>query len=231
MKARLKKSLAWLALMFTFIPTSWAGDTWCFSPHIGIDYKHWGMDGKVSPSFERMFPEVNAAGALYIGTRINKFFGIDFGYERSTTEDKWYTFEETTNFFGSTSNVNDRTHIKTNMQAWYLSGLFYWEMIPHLELVLHAGLVSLHPKSSIMYYPAGQPLPLEFSFKTKSKWAGRFGLGVQYLFLCHFGARAIMTWDQTSRINYVGRDHNQSYLDIKPYKNALSFNLGLFAEF
>lgn len=230
MKTRLIKTLASLVLLFT-AQTAVAFYDWCFQPHVGIDYKYWGVEAKKGPTtYEYLFPDLTRAGTIYIGTRINKLWGIDFGYDRSSTKDKWHAFEQPSAAFGAPSNVGDTTEIDMRLEAWHLSGLFYWEMIPNLELVLHAGIVSLQPKSRILYYPLGGA-PVEMRFKTESKWAGRFGFGAQYLFPCILGVRALLTWDQTSRINYLGLNHQLSTLDIKPYNNALSFNVGVFAEF
>lgn len=228
-KSILKSSV--LALACIASSTASALD-WVFEPHIGADYKFWQLEPKREDAtnyFEKTFPDVSRAGTIYIGTRINKVWGIDVGWDNSTTTEKFRLYDSQDFIFDQFSNPGDGVHTDMKLSAWYLSGLYYWEVLCNFELVFHAGIVSLQPKSSIIYYPVNAPVR-ELSFKTESKFAGRFGFGAQYKFFKYFGARALVTFDNTSRINFVGRNQSNIDFDIRPYKNSTSYNIGLFAE-
>lgn len=206
-----------------------------FTPHLGIDYKFWQVEPKQSDAgadFTKVFPDITRAGTLYVGTRINKVWGIDFGYDRSSQKHKWRTYDTQQLVFGQPATIGDASQVDVRLAAWYLSGLFYWEVYQNLEIVFHAGAGWLQPKTTVIYYPvATGSQPVELSFKEESKVSGRFGFGMQYLFLDHFGVRALVTFDQTRRINYVGTNQNVVSFDISPYKSATSYNVGIFAEF
>ncbi len=207
---------------------------WCFNPHIGADFKHWGVDADfkdASRDYRSTFPDITAAGTFYIGTRINNNFGIDVGYDRARSKDKFRSYSQNQVIFGSLTNPGDTTQVDMELDAWWVSFLFYWEFYRNLEFVAHAGVASLQPKSTIIYYPVNPAAgPIDLQFKTRSKASGRFGFGLQYMFFKYFGARALVTWDSTSRINFVGNNQTNTPFDISPYKNAASFNVGLFAE-
>ncbi len=204
-----------------------------FVPHVGADYKFWQVEPKTdgaSNNFIHTFPDLTRAGSFYIGTRINKNWGVDIGYDHSSKKNKWRSFDTTDFIFDQASVIGDASQVDMRLTAWYLSGLYYWEFYPNFEAIFHLGLASLQPKSTIIYYPVNAA-PVELRFKLESKASARFGLGLQYLFLGNFGVRALVTFDQTGRINFVGSNQNNAPFDINPYKSSTSYNLGFFAEF
>lgn len=210
------------------------------TPHAGADFKYWQIDPKSNyanvnqnSDFTNIFPDITAAGNFYVGTRINKIFGIDFGYENAMSKDKFHVFNGSEQYFNDFENAGDATAINFDISAWYGMFLFYWEVYPNLELIAHAGLASLQPKAKINYTLSGNAI--ELRQKTQSKWSGRLGLGAQYSFLAwrdfNFGIRGLVNWDQTSRIDMIGFDEDNGPFVIKPYKNATSWHIGGFVEY
>src|SRR5690606_16596494 len=187
------------------------------TPHVGADFKYWQIKPKSNyaninqfSDFRNIFPDMTSAGNFYVGTRINKIFGIDFGYENALSKDKFHIFNGNEQYFNDFENAGDATSVHFDISAWYGMLLYYWEVHPDLELIAHIGLASLQPKSNIKYYLSGTPIDLRFN--TKSQWSARIGLGAQYSFMTYrrfnVGVRALVNWDQTSRINFIGYDED-----------------------
>lgn len=236
MKAKLNLAIVLSLLTLSIISVAKADrSNICITPHIGIDYKFWQMEPRQSDSvadYSKVFPDITRAGTIYIGTRINKVWGIDFGYDHSAKKDKWRTYDTDNLVFGQPAAIGDASEVTMRVTAWHLMGLFYWEVYKNIELVFHAGAAWLQPKSTVIYYPVASPgFARELSYKEESKVSGRFGLGAQYLFLRNFGVRALIIFDQTRRVNLVGTNHNTVAFDISPYKSSTSYNVGFFAEF
>ncbi|HET9843707.1 MAG TPA: hypothetical protein VFP93_03510, partial [Gammaproteobacteria bacterium] len=153
-------------------------------PHIGADYKFWEIKEKqldFTRDYFSIFPYMSRAGTLYVGTRINKIWGLDFGYDRSVRKDEFHSYDSPgalTPVFGDTPVLGDAIQTDFRIEAWHLSGLFYWEILKNFELVFHIGVASLQPKSTVLYYHAALPNdPIDLRFQLKSKWVGRFGFG------------------------------------------------------
>jgi opacity protein-like surface antigen len=215
--------------------SSFASQAAYWSPHIGVDYKYWGATPRADSSasgvrdFPRLFPKINHAGNIYVGTRVNGNFGFDIGYEQSEEAGRSVTFDGQLAIFGDPETVGDSANVKTNLKAGHLDALLYWEVYKDFELTFMLGLAYLKPDAEILYYSNTSPL---FSLdKVKSQWVGRFGFGAQYNPIPCIGLRALVHFDGTQRIEYIGNDEDGAPYDIKPYKSATSFYVGAVYSF
>lgn len=198
-----------------------------WSPHLGADIKYWNIEPKfgVNYDYDLLFPEVTKAVNLYVGTRINGYFGIDIGYEQSAHKKSGRVFDGTEIFFVSQEAIGDAANIEMRLHALHLDLNFYWEVAKHFELNFMMGLLYLHPDTHIMHLTDGTWL--EFRNKSDEKWTGSFGLGAVYTPIPYISIRALVAWDQTQRINYLGFDEDNQYYDLHPYKHATTFNFGI----
>lgn len=203
-----------------------------WSPHVGADYKNWGLEPGVNATqtvtgtdYERIFPRVTNAYRLYAGSRINGFFGFDVGYEESTRRQQSYTFVAGDVFFVNPENQGDASNVTVRLKDFYLDINFYWEVFRSFEIIFMGGVAFLHPDIHIYHLTNGTWL--EFRNDSEMKTMGRIGIGAQYNVLPCLGIKFLINGDPGIRINQVGFDQNNNWYSITPYKTAVSVSLGI----
>jgi hypothetical protein len=205
-----------------------------WSPHIGVDFKYWGIDP--SESYKELYPKIDNAINIYVGTRINGFFGIDVGYEQSMNKDKTKVFtgnglEEP---FVNIEMPGNSSAVQVRLRDIHVDFNFYWNVVRNVEIMFMAGIVFLSPDTHIQHLQAvAGPLPttlgtwIEYRNESRNKPMGRIGIGAQYDLTQCLGIKAMFTFDPVKRINDVGYDENQQLFDIHPYTHSTAFNIGL----
>lgn len=203
-----------------------------WSPHIGVDYKYWGVrsgDNDQWPAATSLFPNIDHGFNVYIGTRINGNWGIDIGYERSEKKEGETVFDGSKLIFSTPGASGDQARVTNQLRAWHLDGSFNWEVVDALELVFMGGVAYLTPYTAIEYFTTGSNL---FTVeKVKSKWVGRLGFGLQYNPVPCIGLRALVHFDGTQRLEYIGNNVDSTPYDIRPYKSATSYYVGALYSF
>jgi hypothetical protein len=212
---RILSSVALLVAPFT-------AEAACWSPHIGAEYKYWGVTAR--DYAYPIFPRLNNAANLYIGTRINGFFGVDIGYEDSENKHKTHVFEGIERPFIEIEREGDSTMIDLRLHAFHGDLNFYWEVVEAFELIFMMGIANIYPKTHINRLTDGT----WYEFKNKSDpfWVGRFGFAAQYNPIPCFGIKASVTFDAIQRLRYRGFDQYENIYDLNPYNKATSFGLG-----
>lgn len=208
-----------------FLPSIVQGAYW--SPHLGADFKYWNAEPAIGPEsdFNLLFPKIGRAANIYVGTRINGYFGVDFGYEQSSKSKNYKVFDGTEIFFVSQEAAGDAATVDLRLHALHLDFNFYWEVARRFEIDFMLGLLYLHPATHIMHLTDGNWL--EFRNRTQEKWSGTYGIGVVYTPIDAISIRALFNIDQTKRINYVGFDQNNQFYSISPYTTAKAINVGV----
>lgn len=224
------KKLTGIGLLFSLL-TSFSANALYLSPHAGVDWKYWGArpNNDMPLPADHTFPPITNAFSFYLGTRINGFFGLDVGYDQSTTKEESRVFNGQQTFLQPVPEpIGNSSTVRTRFKAWYMHGIFYWQAMPkvapEVELLGLLGISTLKPDTHIYYVTGGQRV--EIIQNTKSKASARIGLGLQYNPFWFVGLRAMVIWDQTKRVNYLGVDQNQTPFDLSPYKSAASYHLG-----
>ena len=120
--AKLSRWLVSLACLATPL-VSQAATYW--SPHIGADYKYWGVH--TSDFYEEVFPRMDNAFDVYVGTRINGFFGVDVGYEKSINVMKTHVFDTDDIIFAEAETPGNSTMIDLRLRSLYAEMNFYAE--------------------------------------------------------------------------------------------------------
>jgi hypothetical protein len=188
---------------------------------------YWGVEPY--DQLEEIFPRINKAGNIYVGTRINGFFGIDIGYEQSTLKRKSKVFNGTEIIFVNQENAGDATNVTVKLWGPHVDFNFYWEVVKRLELMFMAGVAAITPDTHIYHLTDG--VWLEYHNTSEQKIMGRFGLGAQYNIVPCFGIKFLVSWEPSIRIDEVGYDQNFNFYDIHPYKNATTYKLGFVYSF
>lgn len=223
-----------LSLVPFLFPLATQAAIW--SPHIGADYKYWGVKPAIEESlfvdYEKYFPKITNTLNFYAGTRINGYFGVDFGFEQSIRKDKTRVFDDEDRLFvGSDENAGDSSFVDVRLKAWHMDLNFYWEVYRRFELIFMMGAAYMENQTHIFFTQDGTQYELTRNPKADSKWLGRFGFGAQYNFTPCFGVKGMVSFDPTRRINYLGFDPDEIPFDIHPYGQAVSFLAGVVYSF
>lgn len=227
----LPRWLTTLALIASPLATQ-ATTYWTYwSPHIGAEYKYWGVTtGRESP-YEQIFPRIDNAFNLYVGTRVNGFFGVDVGYEACPSETKTKVYEGGEIIFAEAELPNNSSRIDLQLHTVYGAMNFYWEVVDALELIFMMGAAYVYPHTHIMHLSVDNGAWVEYQNRSEPFWSGRFGFAAQYNVMTCLGIKGSVTFDQILRLEYLGVDEFDNAFDVKPYRKAVSFGIGLVYSF
>lgn len=223
-------SLTLMATSFTAQATTY----WTYwSPHIGAEYKYWGITTGKNSGYEEIFPRIDNAVNLYIGTRVNGFFGVDIGYENSVNEMKTKVYEAGDLVFAKAELANNSTMIDLRLHTIYGAVNFYWEVVKDFELIFMMGAAYVYPDTHIMHLSTTNGAWVEYRNRSEPFWSGRFGFAAQYnlCFMPCLGIKGSITFDQILRLEYLGFDENDNPFEVHPYRKATSFGIGLVYSF
>jgi len=246
-----------LVALCTLFPLTAQATYW--TPHIGVDYKYWHVmpyqektlpihdsttvsypfgDDYPRRPWKSMFPRIDNAFNIYVGTRINGFFGIDFGYDGSQSREKAYLFSDLDIPFSGFppilyEQLGNASVIDLQLHALHLDFNFYWEVVRQLEVVFMFGAAFLHTNMHIHHFNVDNGVWLELDGQSRAKYTGRFGLGLQYNITPCLGVRTLVNWESTNRIEFQGNYDNpeHTFFIIKPYVKSTSFNVGFVYSF
>jgi hypothetical protein len=225
----MSKYTSWLiSVMLLAAPISSMAATY-WSPQIGIDYKYWGIDTK--PTYDDIFPRLDNAFDVYIGTRINGFFGIDIGYEQSENKRITKVYEGGEVVFVQPELIYNSTMIDLQLHSLFCALNFYCEVARDLEIIFMMGVAKIYPLTHVMHLEGDQGVWFEYQNETIPFWSGRFGFGMQYNPLPCFGLKGSIVFDQTRRLNYVGVDQDDFFYSFLPYNKAVTFQAGIVYNF
>lgn len=220
----LRRPLLFFSLFLFFAPPLKAA---YWSPHVGVDYEY--VNIHPFDQYEAAFPKIKHGYNLYLGSRINGFFGFDIGYERTLQHRQNQTFAGGELLFVYPETTNDATAIDLRTHAIHFDFNFYWEVYKRFDVIFMLGAAFKHFNTHIMHLTNGTWL--EFRNSTDPKWASRLGIGAQYSPIPCFGIKALVYGDQVRRINYVGYDQNNEFYSISPYKKSVVVALGIVYSF
>jgi len=231
------------ALLSACSPFSAQAAFW--SPHIGVDYKYWGLEATESNiggsslnssaltptgnGFEDLFPRIETAYNIYIGSRINGYFGFDIGYEQTHLGEASQTFQGGEFYFVNPENAQDAARVTLRLHDLHLDLNFYWEVMRRFEIIFMAGVAFVHIQGHVFHLTNGTWF--EYRDENEMKTMGRIGIGAQYNFIPCFGIKALFSWEPDSRITFNGYDQGDNYYSIHPYKTSTMFSLGFVYSF
>lgn len=203
-----------------------------WSPHIGVDLIGWGINANEVIKDQIItdknpFPRINRAGNIYVGTRVNGFFGMDIGYEQAQRKVNSVVFDGGEHIFARPEAQNNGATIDIKLYDYHFDMSFYWEAVKCLEVIFTMGVAYLHPATNVYHFEYADGSLVEYRNESEVKYSGRFGFGLQYNPTPCFGIKAAIDWDQSRRISFVGFDQNNNFYQISPYKKATRYLIGV----
>lgn len=208
-----------------------------WSPHVGVDYKYWDFEpvedstAFISQPFGLAFPKIKHGYNVYVGSRVNGYFGFDLGYESSLGKRQNHRYEGGELIFAVPEEPNNMTAVDTRVHDVHLDLNFYWEVVRRLDLIFMFGAAFLHFNTHVNHFTAETGTWFEYTNGSEAKWSGRLGLGAQFNPIPCFGIKFLAYSDQSQRLKYDGIDENNNVFSIRPYHKSFAFNLGVVYSF
>ena len=161
-----------------------------------------GSDVALDANGKSILTKKKVPGAgLFLGTRLNEFFGVEAGYSFLKT---------------SKNTLADKETVSVKMGTPYIDAMGYVPVGCDVDVIGSVGLGRLHTKLQHKDVQ-GKVLAVSDADKksSKSKAGIRLGLGAQYKFDTNFGARVMVRHQKGNKI----------------IKNVNSVGAGLFYQF
>jgi len=219
-----------LVLVSALVAASAAGASWIddCSPMVGADIKWLSM--KTASAWNGIFPKNYIAGDVYAGVKFHENFGLDVGYtwtEKKSHDDVISAGVPIGDVNGSaTTNVTT----KVELNGPYVDLMGYWPLTNCVDLFGSVGVgfynlnLDIAPVSTSTTRQAGLS-----AITGDDKAVMRVGLGIRGMLNNWFGVRGKVAWENTSRLRL--KDNKGTGFNNKPFKDAYSLAVGVFAKF
>lgn len=216
-------------------------------PYVGADaqWRHMGFKKGYGDNItKKNYPQ----GNVYIGVKLNQYVGLEAGYERTTTVKKNTNVLGDEITLGTTLNPIDPTVVtqlnsKTKISAFYANVVGFLPICEEYRLQLIGSLgiarTRLHmtvdiPVLNNQTLSSADAADLHRVY-LKKKWVPKIGVGLQHMFTCQLGVRAMLGWEGTARGSSPVRDIRPLNRPTSEFtariKNSLNVGLGLFYNF
>lgn len=184
--------------------TTFAGvwDEWTFKPILGGDINTRSQDfeaGFGKDHFRRRYPDTN----LYAGLIMNKYLGLEGGYEHMYLLYKNRFYTEGTLVLG-TDRLFDAGDQNFNsyayMSGWHLNLVGLWPVCPNIAITASIGAAWLRMRFETVYVADGDPASRPTQWESDNRAVTRVTLGVRQMITQHFGMRVQGAWENTSKL-------------------------------
>ncbi len=206
----------------------------CIRPFVGAEGQHRNMQF-AEPFGEELFKENYAQYNLYTGLRWGKHFGVAIGHENSNTRKRTKSFAAGSAFLGEILGFQETHEASSEIKGNYIEllGFIPLDRLNMRKTELYAGVGMIKNKLTLeditthvanVLVPGG---PLQDNYHSKKNNL-RAELGLQKTFYNHFGIRASLSWEKTSRFRNLKPDEAPNADLIVNLKNTWSTGAGFF---
>ena len=257
MQSFTKKLGLWVTplIMLTVTGTATADNTLCFTPYIGVDaqMRHMGFQKDFGGN---ILKKKNPQGNFFAGLKFNQYVGVEVGYEFSKTQriikDSYpndIIFGQSIPAFSpdvlSVENLH-RTFSKIN--GWNANLVGFLPVLQEkndVQLIGSIGVANLklQTKNTLTTTEVesfiGDPndtftiISTKNIFYKKRKAILRIASGIQYKINDCIGLRAMVSWENTSKLKAKAKDAitEKALLGMTAPKNSFQYGLGMFISF
>jgi len=201
-----------------------------FNPYIGMEYQYQHI--KANRDWTKVMPASFQNGAIFLGNKYHKHFGIELGYYQNYK--KSYRLRSVNSFDGVVADApNAEVTTRLRLKGFSLEWDVYWPLDPNFNLIFISSLVTVHPDITIQSTGSGSDLATALTkVKGRNRTILRLGLGTEYVEK-HWGARGRVLWDHTQHLHLEVNDAQAAYqsLTAKVFKQAITVTVGLFFRF
>jgi hypothetical protein len=205
--------------------------SWVFKPYLGIEYQYEHI--KAANDYHLLLPANYQSANLFLGTRINKYIGLEIGAYRSLKNNQMQSAVPGFNNQESSTSA-ETTAIGANNQFNGFSFDFdlYYELDPKFFIYADLGVVTMHPDLTVFASnnsDLGLALPL---ITGRNAVVPRLGFGLEYLEK-HWGMRTRLFWVYTQYMDVNANAARALYPSISNYAwlQAVQSTVGIFYRF
>lgn len=204
---------------------------------IGIEGQHRNTEF-AQPFGEELFKDNYAQYNLYVAVRWSEHFGIAIGHENSNTRKRTKSFAAGSALLGTILADQEIHEGSSEIKGNYveLLGFIPLDSLNMRKTELYAGVGIIRNKltlEDIVTQINGVPVAgADFqNFYHNKKNNPRVELGLQKTFYNHFGLRASLSWEKTSRFRNLKPNELPNAETIVNLKNTWSTGAGFFLVF
>lgn len=219
------------------------------TPYVGIDaqMRHMSFDrGFGRHIFKKHYPQ----GNVFVGLKFKDCVALELGYEFSKTQrhaKNYYTGDVVFGFAIPTpapfvlSNTQG-SHASSKISGWNLNLVGFYPILcgdNNLTLVGSIGAARLKARTREVFTTAivvpAETITLSNTFNYKRhKTVLKIGGGLQHMMSDCLGVRALINWENTSKLHAKGKDAVTRRLAtprMAKLKNSFTYGLGAFMPF
>jgi hypothetical protein len=169
----------------------------------------------------------------YIGARFFQNAGIELGYDWQKTRMNTHVFSNGEPWFGNNA-TNVVSNIRVKLKGFHVDLNGYVPVAESFDIIGSVGLGFWKPTLNIAVSEA-TPNVMDSIISSKGngkrKTVARLRVGAQYMLTCILGVRALVGWDNTSRIRLNANALDNTDSINKPLKDQTSASVGAFLTF
>lgn len=205
-----------------------------FKPYLGIEGQHRHMP-YVHNFGDNIFKKNVSAGAIFGGIKFNDFLALEVGFGESKNKNSNSMINEGDYFLSSLQEPGDGTFNLANKTKIKTVHFTLLSFLPLDEAHQYKYFLGFGTARNTINHQTKQTavdgIPLDgFTFNFNNKTNGlRLITGVEYLPFAHFGVRANVAFERTSRLYNLKPDGRPNSTLSLQAKNTTVFGLGVFA--
>lgn len=199
-----------------------------FQPYIGVEYQYEHI--KPSKPYRGFLSANFQYSNFFIGTRINKLFGVEVGYylDLKNNQQQNQTFV----FNGQQASAITATLSNSKYSGFSIDFAGYHQLDPSFYASIIAGFMTMHPTMS---FESTSNTNLGKAFvliKAKNNTVPRLGFGLDLL-AKHWGVRSRIFWVYTQNVKMNVSAAQSAFAGITqyPYAQAVLATAGIFYRF
>lgn len=197
-------------------------------PYIGIEYQYEHIKG--NSVWTEFMPANLQDGAVFLGNKYHKNFGIEIGYYHHLKKSQGSAIMDS---FGSVP-ANGDTLVVAQMytKGFSIEWDVYYPWDPNFNVFGLIGLVSIHPSINITTSGGTNLATALRTVKGNNRTVLRLGCGAEYVEK-NWGARGKILWDHTQTLYVNVSRVGNTFTSITPdaFKQAVLATVGVFYRF
>jgi len=200
-----------------------------FNPYIGVEYQYEHIKGNLD--WSRILPANFQNGAIFLGNKYHKNFGIELGYYQRLRRSR--NVSAMSSFDGVAASATAESTATMKMKGFSFEWDVYLPLDANFNFMIISSLVTVHPEISITNTGGSSNLATALTnVKGRNRTILRFGVGAEY-FEQSWGARGRVLWDHTHHLHIDVNNAVGTFpaLTDKAFKQAITVTAGVFYKF
>lgn len=199
-----------------------------FQPYLGIEYQYEHI--KPAKAYRNFISANFQYANFFVGTRINRWFGVEAGYYRDLKNNQQQN--QAFQFNGQQASGVTSTVTNSKYKGFSIDCAGYYQVDSDFHASAIIGLMTMHPTMTFSS-PSNTNLGKAFNLITaKNNTVPRLGFGLDLL-TKHWGCRTRIFWvyTQSVKLNVSAAQSAFSGITANPYVQAILATAGIYYRF